>query len=65
VRAFPPRDKLPILTFALESIEILNDRGLSSEDLLALATLSKIASVSGIFLSGFTFCVFLNGNLTD
>ena len=62
VRSAPPLAKFPILTFALESMEILNDLGLAADDFLACAIFSKMVSVSGIFFRGLVFCVFLNDN---
>jgi hypothetical protein len=62
---FPFRDKSPTLTFALQSIEIRNDFGLASEDLLNALRFLKIASVSGIFFSGLIFNVFLKYILID
>lgn len=65
VLAFPPLDKLPILTLALESMKILKTWELSSAFLLAEAKFWKIASVSGILRSGFIFWFFLNDNPFD
>jgi len=60
VRSLPPRARLPILTFALLSMEIRKEFCRWSDVWFACWTCAKIASVSGIFLIGFVFCVFLN-----
>ncbi len=65
MRALPPRERLPIFTFALLSIEIRKDLRLSADAWFCSNTFAKIASVSGIFFRGFVFCVFLGDIPSD
>ena len=65
VRDLASRERLPIFTFALLSIEIRKNLGLSADAWFCSNMFSKIASVSGVFFKDFVFCVFSDDILSD